>query len=181
MEIIKQTIAYLNPGQTAVDVCDQPVFALTKKIQWRYQEKSGSDSYFCLSGGLHFKQCMLTIHGGLIKGSSLENILLDIDMSIIGTGALVHGNHMKQVRYCLQVSLSALFLKLKDAKDKSGSTLSSLEWLEQLKNQNEMCLYWYLIVTLQADILLYARYLQESNYKLLVHAMKNSFDHYNYA
>ena len=44
-----------------------------------------------------------------------------------------------------------------------------------------MCLYWYLIVTLQADILLYARYLQESNYKLLVHAMKNSFDHYNYA
>ena len=30
-------------------------------------------------------------------------------------------------------------LKLKDAKDKLGSTLSSLEWLEQSKNQDEMC------------------------------------------
>ena len=68
-------------------------------------------------------------------------------------------------------------------KDKSRSTLSSLEWLEQSKNQNEMCYYWYLILTLQADILFYARSLRESNYKFLIHAMKNlmkwvfSFDH----
>ena len=60
-------------------------------------------------------------------------------MLIIGTGALVHANHIKQVRYCLQVSLCALFLKLKDVKDESGLTLSSLEWLEQLKSQNERC------------------------------------------
>ena len=49
-----------------------------------------------------------------------------------------------------------------------------------------MCYYWYLIVTLQTDILLYIRSLRESNYKLLIHPMKNlikwvfSFDHYNY-
>ena len=83
--------------------------------------------------------------------------------------------------------MCALFLKLKDAKDKSDLTLSSLEWLEQTKNQNEMCYYWYLIVTLQTDILLYVRSLRESNYRLLIHAMKNLmkwvflFDHYNYA
>ena len=88
--------------------------------------------------GLHFEQCMLTIHGELIKGSGLEDILSNIVRSIIGTGALVHANHIKQARYCLQVSLCALFLELKDAKDKSDSMLSSLEWLEQSKNQNEM-------------------------------------------
>ena len=33
MEIIKQTIAYLNPGQTPMDVCDQPAFPMTKEIQ----------------------------------------------------------------------------------------------------------------------------------------------------
>ena len=55
------------------------------------------------------------------------------------------------------------FLKLKDVKNESSSTLSSLEWLEQLKNQNETCYYWYLILTLQIDILLYVRSLRESN------------------
>ena len=155
-----------------MDVCDQPVFAPTKEIQWRYAEKFGSDSYFCLFGGLHFEQCLLTIHGELIKGSGLENILSNIDMSIIGTGDLIHANHIKQARYCLQVSLCALFLKLKDAKDKSGLTLSSLEWLEQSKIQNEMCYYWYLIMVLQPDILFYVRSLRESNYKLLIDAKK---------
>ena len=32
IEVIKKTIDYLNPGQTLVDVCDQPVYALTKEI-----------------------------------------------------------------------------------------------------------------------------------------------------
>lgn len=71
MKIIKQTVNYLNPGQTPVDVCDQPVYALTKEIQWRFPEDFGFDSYFCLFGGLHFEQCILTIHRELIKGSGL--------------------------------------------------------------------------------------------------------------
>ena len=101
MELIKRTIPYLNPGQTPVDAYDQPVFTLTKEIQWRYPEKFGSGSYFCLFGGLHFEQCMLIIHSDVNKGSSLENMLSNIDMSIIGTGALVHANLTKQARYYL--------------------------------------------------------------------------------
>ena len=166
-------------NQSPVDVCDHPVFALTKENQWRYPEKFGSGSYFSLFGGLYFEQCMQTIHGELIKGSGLENVLSNIDMSIIGTGAVVHASHIKQARYCLKVSFCALFLtlyfmlkngqiyfknlmlftmqdfesmfghfwnkglKLKDAKDKLDSTLSSLEWLEQSKNQDEMCYLLY--------------------------------------
>ena len=87
---------------------------------------------------------MLTING-------VEIILSNIDMSIIRTGALVPANHIKQACYCLQIPLRALLLKLKDTKDKSGLALSSLEWLEQSKNQNEICYYWYLIVTLQTE------------------------------
>ena len=134
-EIIKQTIAYLNPGQSPVDVCDQPVFALKKESQWRYSEKFGSGPYLCLFGGLHFEQCMLIILGELIKGSDLENILPNIDMSIKENGALPHTNHVKQAGYCLQVSLCALFSTLKDAKEKSGLILCSLEWLEQSLNE----------------------------------------------
>ena len=133
MEIIKQSIVCLNSGQTPVDVCDQPVFGLTKQIHWRCPEKFRSGSYFSLFGGLHFEQYMLTTHGELIKGSGIENIS-NTDMSNIGTGALVHASHIKQACYCLQVPLCALFLKLNDAIDKLGSMLSSFQWLEQLKH-----------------------------------------------
>ena len=186
METIKKTINYLNPGQTSVDVCDKPVYALKKEIQWRYPDKFGNSSYFCLFGGLDFEQCILTIHGELIKGSGLENIS-NIGVLIIGTGSVANANHIKQSHYCLQTSLCALFIKLKAAKEKSGSTLSVFEWLELRKNQNDMCYYWYLIFTLQLDIFLYIRSLRESNYKLLVYVMKNLmkwvllFDRVHYA
>ena len=187
MKIIKQTVNYLNPGQTPVDVCDQPVYALTKEIQWRFPEDFGFDSYFCLFGGLHFEQCILTIHRELIKGSGLYKILSNNILSIIGTGALVNANHIKQARYCLQVSLCAIYLKLTEAKDKSGSPLTPMEWLEERKIRSAMCYYWNLIFMLEMDILLYIRSLRESNFKLLIFSMKNlmkwifSFDHYNYA
>ena len=45
MNIIMKTIEYLNPGQIAVDVCDQPVYALTKEVQYRNPEKSGPGKY----------------------------------------------------------------------------------------------------------------------------------------
>ena len=35
MNIATNTINKLNPGQPPVDLCNQPVFALTKQIQWK--------------------------------------------------------------------------------------------------------------------------------------------------
>ena len=123
-------------------------------------------------GGLHFEQCILTIHGELNKGSGLYKVLSNSNLPIIGTGALLNANYIKQARYCLQVSLCALYIKLTDAKDKSNSSLTPTEWLQERKNDNGMSYYWYLIVMLEMDILLYIRSLRESNYKLFVFAMK---------
>ena len=77
MVIIKQAIAYLNTGQTQVDVCDQPVFCPDRRNSKRYPKKFGSGSYFCLCGGsgsyfslfggIHLEECMLSIYGELIK------------------------------------------------------------------------------------------------------------------
>ena len=56
--IIMKTIEYLKPGQIAVDVCDLPVHALTKEVQYRNPEKFGPGKYFCLMGGLHIEKCV---------------------------------------------------------------------------------------------------------------------------
>ena len=42
MNIISKTISVINPNQTPVDTCDQPVYTLTKQIQWRYPELFGN-------------------------------------------------------------------------------------------------------------------------------------------
>ena len=59
----------LNPGQTPVDVKDQPVYALTKELQLRFPEIFSN--YFSLFGQLHIEQCLLVIHRQMIKGSGL--------------------------------------------------------------------------------------------------------------
>ena len=56
MKIIKKTSNFLNPTQTPVDCCDEPVYALTKEIQFRLPNEFGADKYFSLFGGLHFEQ-----------------------------------------------------------------------------------------------------------------------------
>ena len=35
MEKIRDTVAFLNPGQTPVLVADQPLYALANQIQWQ--------------------------------------------------------------------------------------------------------------------------------------------------
>ena len=50
MQYIKKSVNFFNPGQTPVDVCDQPVYVLTKETQSREKDAFGSSSYFSLLG-----------------------------------------------------------------------------------------------------------------------------------
>lgn len=80
---------------------DQPVYTLTKEIQWRFPEQLDPNSYFTLLG-LKSEHCIL-----VIEESGLYEILMHNDLSITDSSALANANHIKQGRYCLQVSLCA--------------------------------------------------------------------------
>ena len=89
---------------------DQPVYALTKEIQWWKPETFGKSSYFSLFGWLHIEKVLLIVHGEFFKGSGLNNNLSASDLSIIGAEVMVNVNHIKQARYYLQVCLSVWFM-----------------------------------------------------------------------
>ena len=61
------------------------------------------------------EHCLLMMYGELIKGSGLFEILSNNNLSIIGTSVVVNANHIKQARYCLQVALCAIYVKLKES------------------------------------------------------------------
>ena len=42
MNIIVKTLRIVNPNETLIDVCDQPVYELTKQIQWQYLDLFGT-------------------------------------------------------------------------------------------------------------------------------------------
>ena len=93
--IMKENIKWteiLNPGQTPVDVSDQPVYALTKTLQFMYPDEFSN--YFALFGQLHIEQALLVIHGILIKGSGLLEILTqNLGLQLMLTALNVHGMH----------------------------------------------------------------------------------------
>ena len=43
MDVVKNAVKHVNPGQTPVVTLDQPLFALAKQIQWMWPEKYGED------------------------------------------------------------------------------------------------------------------------------------------
>ena len=49
MSIIADTRKKINPDQIPID-SDQPVFALTKEVQWRYPERFSDDLYISITG-----------------------------------------------------------------------------------------------------------------------------------
>ena len=53
VDVVIQAVNHLNPGQVPVLACDQPLYAIAKKIQWTWPEKYGEDKLFIMLGGLH--------------------------------------------------------------------------------------------------------------------------------
>ena len=73
---------------------------------------------------------------------------------LIDTGAMVNVNHIKQARYCLQVSICLIYIELKKAHSATRSSLSPMEWFKSKTAENLICHYWNMILCLKIDFLL---------------------------
>ena len=149
MNIISKIICVINPNQTLVDTCDQPVYALTKQIQWRYPELFGNSQYFSLFWGLHIEKALLIVHGEFIKGSGLDKLLGQSNLSITGMeNTVVNVTHVKRCRYGLQISACAIYQQLVKAFN-TKSNITIWEWLAQKSETSTMTLYWKNILEMQ--------------------------------
>ena len=188
MSMVKKIVQYVNHNQVPIDVSDQPVFALSKELQLRLPQMFGYDKYICMLGDLHIEQSLLVMHGQLIKGSGLDSIMSNTNLSTAGgTTALVDVNHIKRSRYCLQVSVIVVYKLLKAAHLESQSSLTLFEWLDQMCKTSEMCLYWKLILEFQIQVLVFVRAIREGNFPLYLETLFRflkwyfALDKFNYA
>ena len=63
MDVVKDAVSVLNPGQSPVIVCDQPLFKIAKQIQWMWPETYGEGSFVIMLGGLHIKMALFKALG----------------------------------------------------------------------------------------------------------------------
>lgn len=69
MDKVKEgTSILLNPRQTSVMACDQPLLVLAKQIQWELPEMYGEDKVI-MFGGFHIEIAAFKLLGNLQKGS----------------------------------------------------------------------------------------------------------------
>ena len=72
MDVVKNAVEHVNPGQTPVVTLDQSLFALAKQIQWKWPEKYGEDKMVVMFGGLHIEMAALKTLGDWLRGSGYK-------------------------------------------------------------------------------------------------------------
>ena len=145
-----------------MDTCDQLVYALTKQTQWRYPELFGNSKYFSLFGEFHIVKAPFIVHGEFIKGSGLDKLLGQSNLSIAGMENTVeNATDIKRFGYCLQIATCAIYQQLVKAFN-TKSNITVWEWLAQKSETSTMTLYWKNILEMQIHILIFIGALRES-------------------
>ena len=110
IEVAENAIGALNHGQATFDTSDQPVYALSRRLQQMFPDSLGPEKYVPMFGGLHIGKLLLEIHRQLIAG--LSQFLDQAKVSITGAGnVIVNVSQITSARHLLQVFASSVFLR----------------------------------------------------------------------
>ena len=83
-EVAKNAINALNPGQLTVDTSDQPVYALSRRLQQMFPDSLGPGKYLPMFGGLHIEKLLLEIQASLFLEVDLLNFLIRLRFLLLG-------------------------------------------------------------------------------------------------
>ena len=95
----------------------------------------------------------MVIQGELIGGSRLVQILTENKFPLLRLSAVVDVNNVKRARYTSQITLCALYIKLREAVSVSETDLPPYDWLTKKSKNNTVFLYWKCVIDLQLKVL----------------------------
>ena len=129
MSVVHQAVDYLNPGQICVIAVDQPLYALAKKVQWKWRDTHGENKFVIMLGGLHIEMALWNLCGDLLKGSGWTTALSDSDVAPSGTAdSFLTVCHLTRTRHAHQVTELALSKLQLDAFNSRDHNTYTEEW-----------------------------------------------------
>lgn len=84
MDGVRAAMEVLNPEQALVVAFDQPLYAITKTIQWNWPTSHGEDQFVVMMGGLHIEMTALKMLGDLLEGRGWTGALVKADVASPG-------------------------------------------------------------------------------------------------
>ena len=96
MDMIKKAVQELNPGQVPVITLDQPLYAISKLIQWNWPANYGEEKFVILLGGLHIEMAALKVLGDWLDDSVWIEDLVQANVASAGTvESFLQASHVK--------------------------------------------------------------------------------------
>lgn len=99
MNVLRQTVQYLNPGQIPVIALDQPLFALAKMVQWKWPDNYGENKYVVMFGGLHLEMGLWNVLGDLLESSGWTTAIIEAEIATSGVAeSFLKVSHLTRTR-----------------------------------------------------------------------------------
>lgn len=191
MSIVKDTTAFLNPGQIPVLACDCPIFAMCKYTQWKYPMTLGEDKFIVMFGGLHLEKALWTALGDFLDASGWTTALTEASVATAGTAdSFIKASHITRTRHAHQVTALALSSLQGDAFKLEEDPLGEEhyeEWRLNMLKKSPTFQYWDMVLKTEILILIFIRSHREKDFLLYVQCLEAlmflffALDHYNYS
>ena len=196
MDVVKNAVEHVNPGQTPVVTLDQPLFAVAKQIQWKWPEKYGEDKMVVMFGGLHIEMAALKTLDDWLRGSGWVQALVQVEIATSGTAeSFLRAAHVTRTRRARQITATTLHILQRRAYTRHCMT--AFDDAEDLPEFEDWChprakdiphfQYWATVLELDMLILVYVRSLRQASFAMYLAAMTelvpwfHALDHTHYA
>ena len=179
MKLVKDAIAYINPGQTPIIGIDQPLYALTKQIQWERADIYEKNSNVVIMGGLHIEMPSLKMVGHWLNNSGWDSTLVQAHITTRGrSDAILKAAHITRSCYAHQVSACALFiLQLRAYKASIGDNREPDDlstWVQKQCEAHPQFLFWSTALELELLVLEFVRSIREGNFVQILGKMASN-------
>ena len=118
MMVIAKAIEFLNPGQTPVIPFDQPLYAISKQLQfqWNFTNQCEQERFVIMLGPLHIEMAFLSALGDLVEGSGWTAVLQNARITRPGVAqALLTSHDAVRTKYVHQVTACCLDILMYEA------------------------------------------------------------------
>ena len=100
MDVIKQAVMEVNPGQTPVITVDQPLYTISKQIQWTWPSTYVEDYFVIIFGGLHIEMAGLKVIGDWLEDAGRIEALVKARVASPGTANLfLKASHVTRTKH----------------------------------------------------------------------------------
>ena len=116
MMVIAKAIEFLNPGQTPMITFDQPLYAISKQLQWNFTNQCGQERFVIMLGPLHTEMAFLSVLGDLVEGTRWTTVVQNESLTRPGVAqALLTGHDVVRTKYVHQVKARCLDILMQEA------------------------------------------------------------------